>query len=369
MKQQPPASLFRGLLSCCVALARDSGNVDSQIIEDVASGPLRSVVTFPVYFVNGYKFHTSEHGSGRLTYNSGVCLKGSNYSDESTDYYGILVEIVQLEYLALPIKRVVLFKCDWFDPTPNVGMKVHKGYNLVDVNHKRRFNKYEPFILASQSSQIYYMSYPSLRHDKVDWWAVSKAKPKSFIDLPGVNLAFQDDENLSDWILRKISMTTLVIYFIDKSFIKSNVGYNCHKLKGEGSLTHTGGSISFREHATNLESIYKRPPTGFELYLHTHTSGHDKKTFINEKSKTINENPASVEREVDETALYIAAAGGAKRRNLYGVGSKRVDYIKDRNKATAVIKVDDGWEKKSMKMDRHIKKLNKTLESRWKRGR
>nr|GEZ42574.1 hypothetical protein [Tanacetum cinerariifolium] len=112
--------------------ARDSDNVDSQIIKDVASGPLR--------------------------------------------------KIVQLEYPSLPIKRVVLFRCDRFDPTPNVGMKVHKGYNLVDVNHKRRFNKYEPFILASQSSQVYYTSYPSLRRDKVDWWALSKAKPRSFID-------------------------------------------------------------------------------------------------------------------------------------------------------------------------------------------
>nr|GEW21217.1 hypothetical protein [Tanacetum cinerariifolium] len=173
---------------------RDSANVDSQIIKDVASGPLRSVVTYPVYFVNGYKFYTSEHGSGRSTYNSGVCLKGSNYSDESNDYYCILAEIVQLEYPALPIKRVVLFRCDWFDPTPNVGMNVHKGYNLVDVKHKRRFNKYEPFILASQSSQVYYTSYPSLRRDKVDWWALSKAKPRSFIYLPGDNMAFQDDE-------------------------------------------------------------------------------------------------------------------------------------------------------------------------------
>ncbi|PWA58716.1 hypothetical protein CTI12_AA397570 [Artemisia annua] len=33
--------------------ARDSGNVDSQIIKDVASGPLISMVTYPVYFVNG----------------------------------------------------------------------------------------------------------------------------------------------------------------------------------------------------------------------------------------------------------------------------------------------------------------------------
>ncbi|GKB85005.1 hypothetical protein Tco_0957277, partial [Tanacetum coccineum] len=28
----------------------------------------------------------------------------------------------------------------------------------------------------------------------------------------------------------------------------------------------------------------------FELFLHTHTKGHDKQTFINEMSKTINEN-------------------------------------------------------------------------------
>ncbi|GJU50148.1 transposon, En/Spm-like protein [Tanacetum coccineum] len=98
--------------------AHNSGNIDSQIIKDVASGPLRSVVTYPIYFVNGYKFHTSEHGSGRSTYNSGVFLKGSNYSNKSNDYYGNLVEIVQLEYPALPIKRVALFRYDWFDPTP-----------------------------------------------------------------------------------------------------------------------------------------------------------------------------------------------------------------------------------------------------------
>nr|GEY32393.1 alpha-mannosidase isoform X1 [Tanacetum cinerariifolium] len=47
------------------------------------------------------------------------------------------------------------------------------------------------------------------------------------------------------------------------------------------------------------ESIYKRPPTGFEFFLHTHTSGHDKKTFINEKSKTINDNVLRLRRERD----------------------------------------------------------------------
>ncbi|XP_071695507.1 uncharacterized protein [Rutidosis leptorrhynchoides] len=166
--------------------AHNSNNVDNRIIKDVALGPLRNVTTYPVYFVNGYKFHTRDHGSNRSTFNSGVCLKGSSYGNLSSDYYGILVEIVQLEYPALPIKSVVLFKCDWFDPTPNVGVKIHKEYNLVDVNHKRRFKMYEPFILASQSLQVYYASYPTLRRGKV--------KPRPNIDLPIDSMAFQDDE-------------------------------------------------------------------------------------------------------------------------------------------------------------------------------
>ncbi|GJX35633.1 hypothetical protein Tco_0247190 [Tanacetum coccineum] len=49
-----------------------------------------------------------------------------------------------------------------------------------------------------------------------------------------------------------------------------------------------------------------------------------------------------------ETTLYIAAASGVKRRNLYGVGSKSVDSIKDidsRNKTIGITKVNVVWEK------------------------
>ncbi|GKA45294.1 hypothetical protein Tco_0738090 [Tanacetum coccineum] len=141
--------------------AHNSGKVDNQIIKDVALGPLRSVTTYPMYFVNGYKFHTSEHGSRRSTFNSGVCIKGTNYGDMSTNFYGVLSEIVKLEYPALPIRRVVLFRCDWFDTTSNIRIKIHKEYKLVDINRKRRLRKYEP---------------------------------TSTFDLPEENTALQDDE-------------------------------------------------------------------------------------------------------------------------------------------------------------------------------
>ncbi|KAL6530395.1 hypothetical protein OROHE_014748 [Orobanche hederae] len=70
----------------------------------------------------------------------------------------------------------------WFDPTLR-GTKLHPRYNLVDINHKRRFNGYEPFVLCTQAEQVCYCTYPSLKQDKVDWWAVFKVRPRSSVPL------------------------------------------------------------------------------------------------------------------------------------------------------------------------------------------
>ena len=48
-------------------------------------------------------FHTSDLTAGRSTVNNGVSIKGSNYSELSSDYYGTLKVIIQLEYPTLPI--------------------------------------------------------------------------------------------------------------------------------------------------------------------------------------------------------------------------------------------------------------------------
>ena len=82
--------------------------------------------SFSGYLVNGFKFHTLSHGSSKATMNSGVCIKGLNYSANESDYYGQLINVLQLEYPGLPPKRTMLFKCEWFDPMPSMGTKVHK---------------------------------------------------------------------------------------------------------------------------------------------------------------------------------------------------------------------------------------------------
>ena len=187
-----------------------------------------------MYFVNGYKFHTESHGSMRSTSNSGVCIKGTNYSETESDYYGRLIEILQLEYPRLPIKRTILFKCNWFDPTVNVGMKVHKQYFLVDVNQKRKLSKDEPFILAMQAAQVYYVPYPSLRKDKSNWLAVCKVKARPVIDVPAAvdktvttNIAFQEDELVNQMLVaeqpidaqRSIDESSLLLNDADREHV------------------------------------------------------------------------------------------------------------------------------------------------------
>ena len=114
-----------------------NSGIHNNFIQDLAKGPLETVKIYNGYFVSGYKFHTVGHGASKMSINSGVCIKGQNYSHNADDWYGQLREVVEVEYLNWLIKRTVLFMCDWFDPTPNRGIRVHEQYNIVEINHRR----------------------------------------------------------------------------------------------------------------------------------------------------------------------------------------------------------------------------------------
>ncbi|XP_047259412.1 uncharacterized protein LOC124891892 isoform X3 [Capsicum annuum] len=143
-------------------------------------------------------FHTDFHGSARLIMNSGVCISDPNFGD----FYGRIKEIIEVEYREAPLKQIVLFKCEWFDPNMDVGVKKHNQYKLVDINHHRRYKNYEPFILAIQATQVCYVSYPSKKKNKDDWAVVLKIKPLNVVELPDekietaveLNIPFQAKE-------------------------------------------------------------------------------------------------------------------------------------------------------------------------------
>ena len=52
--------------------------------------------------------------------NYGVHVRGTDGQLES-DFYGMLSDIIQLEYTSIPLMKLILLKCDWFDNTPYIG--------------------------------------------------------------------------------------------------------------------------------------------------------------------------------------------------------------------------------------------------------
>ena len=138
---------------------------------ELIQGPVSKVTTAPMYFTRGYTFHTYEYGSQRATMNYGIYVKGE------TDFYGILKEIIEVEFPGLVKMKCVLFKCDWFDPTINRGVRYNK-FGVVDINAARRYNKFEPYILASQAEQVCFIPYPRIRQSGTSWLAAIKVTPR-----------------------------------------------------------------------------------------------------------------------------------------------------------------------------------------------
>ncbi|OMO52697.1 TdcA1-ORF2 protein [Corchorus olitorius] len=101
--------------------------VTDPLLISLAWGPHPKVTTWSGYLINGYNFHTLEHGEKKATMNSGVCMQGSSCDETTTDFYGLLEDIIQIQFevIGRGTIGVVLFKCKWFDPDPVRGMKIH----------------------------------------------------------------------------------------------------------------------------------------------------------------------------------------------------------------------------------------------------
>jgi hypothetical protein len=160
--------------------------------------PERKVKCYNEYFINGYVFQTEEYGHRRNTYNSGVCIKGSTFSEFEVDYYGRLKEVIELQYHSEQ-NRVFLFKCYWYDTTDR-RIRVDPHYGLVEINSKARHrNVNDVFIFTKQCQHVYYTYTPSFRKDRsrVDWLSVLKTKLKGRVKVV-------QDENEDTSVIDKV---------------------------------------------------------------------------------------------------------------------------------------------------------------------
>ncbi|GJR05560.1 hypothetical protein Tco_0528544, partial [Tanacetum coccineum] len=151
----------------------------SETVRWISYGPRAIVVKYDAYNINKYTFHTKCH-DGKVYQNSGVSVEEIDLhiskelaTTRQTYYYGVLQEIWVLDYR---FRQIPLFKCDWVNHKSG-GVKRDKlGYTLVDLNNLG--HKVDPFVLASQALQVFYVK--DLVDKKLS--IVFKTPPKNYKD-------------------------------------------------------------------------------------------------------------------------------------------------------------------------------------------
>nr|GMC73962.1 transposon protein, putative, CACTA, En/Spm sub-class [Ipomoea batatas] len=94
------------------------------------------------------------------------------------EYYGVLTEILELQYLGA--RRVVLFRCRWFNVHDNEKGARVDGYGFTTINPQRILRTNEPFILANQASQVFY----AIDNMVKGWHVVIKTQPRDLYKMP-----------------------------------------------------------------------------------------------------------------------------------------------------------------------------------------
>ena len=133
------------------------GDFISEKIRPFAYGLSKYVTCYNDCNINSFKFHNHEYGYHKITMNSGVYIKGSQWKGLESDYYGNFEDVIKLSYIGG--NSVILFKCQWFDN--NNSMKIDLRHGITEIKYRSKAYFDEPFVLAQQASQVYYTPLPS----------------------------------------------------------------------------------------------------------------------------------------------------------------------------------------------------------------
>lgn len=168
-------------------------NSASETLKWLAFGLQDHVICRGAYDINNYSFFTKSQDDKSTTQNSGVTLDAeSMHFSTSKDknpimgcmpYYGYIEEIWEVDYTKF---IVPIFKCKWVNN--NTSMQTEEsGMMLADL--QKLAYKDEPFIMAYQTKQVFYVKYPSNERWSVVFLGKSSHEDQgSTLDIPKTNL-------------------------------------------------------------------------------------------------------------------------------------------------------------------------------------
>jgi hypothetical protein len=157
-----------------------AGNVHA----DLRHLSYRSIVTksYGQYDVNGFRFRSTIFEASRplaSTTNTGVVTRAVDADSHDSKYYRVIKNIIEYSFTGNRYMKTVFFDCDWFDPYHGTR---ENNLGMVEVKHARRLCGCNPFVLAHQVEQVYYMSYPC--ENLCAWWVVYRVNPRERLHTP-----------------------------------------------------------------------------------------------------------------------------------------------------------------------------------------
>ncbi|KAL6577530.1 hypothetical protein OROMI_009858 [Orobanche minor] len=151
------ADWFRNKMNESQEPGEDTTNDD---LKALAIGPDFRFSSFSGCIVNGVKYLFKKRDLRRKTQNSGVRVEGE-HSDDFWEFYGVINRIIELRYRGN--RKVHLFDCEWYDSRV---LQIDRFF--TSVNLKKKWYANEPYILAIQAAQVFYVRDTRLGKD----WAV-----------------------------------------------------------------------------------------------------------------------------------------------------------------------------------------------------
>nr|XP_048333284.1 uncharacterized protein LOC125423409 [Ziziphus jujuba var. spinosa] len=143
----------------------------------LACGPDYGIRSYSGCVVNGVRYRTKVRDDRRVTQNCGIWVVG-DHDGESCDFYGVIEDILVLDYRSK--HSVVLFRCAWFD-TNVKKKKMITEFQITSINVTSYWYKNDPFVLASQAKQVFYVDdYKMGQH----WKVVRKVHHRHLWDFP-----------------------------------------------------------------------------------------------------------------------------------------------------------------------------------------
>jgi hypothetical protein len=148
----------------------------------LANGPDRRVIVHGSFNIKGARFRTVAREKNRKTQNSGVMAKVDIPTGNGDEYYGVLQEVLELQYdhNKHGDRSVFLFHCDWYD-LQTKGSKMKDDGFFKSVNTSVLWFKSSLFILASQGHICFYLDDTTFGDP---WNVVQTYKNRDVYDVP-----------------------------------------------------------------------------------------------------------------------------------------------------------------------------------------